>query len=125
MKFLVVVDVILGILAFAGRALISLPFKILAALFNLIGLDAVAAVITGLLNSVVFQAIFGILKLPFIVLTAILIIWLLLKLIKGFIAKRRAKKEQEAMYANANMQKMPVNFQSNQYSNPNNMDMFN
>lgn len=105
MKFLIVIDVILGVITFVGQAILSLPFKIIGALLSIIN-KSVGAAILAIPSSGIFSFIMGVLKLPFIILTAIIILMFLLKLIKKFIAKRREKKYRDEMiqqrYSNSN-----------------------
>lgn len=92
MVALIVIDVILGALAFLGQSVISIPFKAIAVALNFVpGLGNKFLAVT--IESKFFGVIFTFIKLPFYVVTAIIVIMFILKILKKFIAKRREKKQ--------------------------------
>lgn len=93
MLSLIIIDIILGVIAFLGKSVISWPFKLLATLLNGLPGSLGTKLLAITVESKLFTTIFTIMKIPFFCLTALIIILLVLKLIKKFIAMRRRKKQ--------------------------------
>lgn len=94
MVALIVIDVILGAIAFLGQSVIAIPFKAIAGVLDFVPyVDLGKKFLAVTIESKFFSAIFTFIKLPFYVVTAIIVIMFILKLLKKFIAKRREKKQ--------------------------------